>query len=397
MKTMTRQAAPPARDSAAPVGEHPPLPPVFGDRAEQDHETEERIRVARQRLGSRLVILGHHYQRDEVIRHADFRGDSFDLSRRAAETRDARFIVFCGVHFMAETADILTADDQAVILPDLNAGCSMADMATIDQVEECWDALGEVIEVDRVVPITYMNSSAAIKAFCGRHGGTVCTSSNAEAILRWAFERGDRILFLPDQHLGRNTGHAMGIPLEAMPLWDPAKFDGGVGDDALRAARIILWKGHCSVHQNFLPQHVDLFRERWPGINILVHPECQFDVVQKADYVGSTAFIIETIRHAPAGSRWAIGTEHHLVQRLHDENPHLEVGTLSPFACQCSTMFRIDPGDLAGVLEALAEGREVNRIVVPPEDKAPAREALQRMLDITAASKTARAGAGVGD
>jgi quinolinate synthase len=374
---MTTTLAAPAR----------PLPPIFADRAETDREVRERILAAKRRLGSDLVILGHHYQRDEVIEHADFRGDSFDLSRKAADTRDARRVVFCGVHFMAETADILTSDEQAVILPDLNAGCSMADMAALHQVEDCWDSLAEVADASRIVPITYMNSAASIKAFCGARGGAVCTSSNARAIFEWAFERGDKILFLPDQHLGRNTGFAMGIPLEAMPLWNPFAPNGGATEEALAASKIVLWKGHCSVHQNFQPQHVDFLRKNYPSINILVHPECSFEVVQKADYVGSTAYIIRMIEAAEPGSRWAIGTEHHLVSRLAKEHPELEICTVSPFACHCSTMFRIDPKDLASVLERLADGEIPNRIVVDPETKAHAKLSLQRMLDITAAAR----------
>ena len=373
-----------AADAPAPV-----LPAVFADAPERDREVAARIVKAKEQLGKRVLILGHHYQRDEVIEWADFRGDSYDLSLKAARVKEAEVIVFCGVHFMAETADILTADDQAVILPDMNAGCSMADMADIHQVEECWEVLEETVDVERVIPITYMNSSAAIKAFCGARGGTVCTSSNADLIMNWAFERGDRVLFIPDQYLGRNIGLSMGFEKSAMPVWDPAEFDGSCSESDLKNSKVLLWKGHCSVHQNFRPQHLDFFRERYPGINILVHPECHEDVVTGADYSGSTAYIIEMIKNAEAGTRWAIGTEHHLVNRLAQENPHLEISTLAPFACQCSTMFRIDPSDLADVLEALVRGEVPNRIVVPPATKADAKLALERMLEITEAAKTA--------
>ena len=370
--------------AAAPA---PVLPAVFADKPLVDPAIIERIRASRQRLGKRVLILGHHYQRDEVIQFADFRGDSYDLSRRAALVRDAEIIVFCGVHFMAETADILTADHQAVLLPDLNAGCSMADMADIHQVEECWESLEELVDTSRVIPVTYMNSTAAIKAFCGARGGVVCTSSNARAVLKWAFERGDRVLFIPDQHLGRNTGLDMGIAAEAMPVWNPHKVNGGLSPQEIRRSRIILWKGHCSVHQNFQPGHVDYFRERFPGINVIVHPECMHEVVAKADYVGSTAYIIRMIQQAPAGTRWAIGTEHHLVNRLAQEHPHLEVSTLAPFACQCSTMFRIDPSDLAHILERIEAGEIPNRVTVDPETKGHALTSLERMLEITEAAK----------
>jgi quinolinate synthase len=359
------------------------LPAVFADAPPRDLEIATRIADARAKLGKSVLILGHHYQRDEVIEFADFRGDSYDLARRAAGVRDAEVIIFCGVHFMAETADILSADHQKVLLPDLNAGCSMADMADVHQVEECWDAMSEVIDTSRVIPITYMNSTAAIKAFCGVRGGTVCTSSNADKILKWAFERGDRVIFIPDQHLGRNTGLKMGIDENRMHVWDPDKLDGGIKDADLEASKIILWKGHCSVHQNFLPSHVDFFRNKFEGINILVHPECQRGVVDKADFVGSTAYIIRTIEQAEEGTRWAIGTEHHLVNRLAKENPHLHVSTLAPFACQCATMFRIDPKDLAELLEDLVDGKVRNQITVPAETKKDAHLALQRMLEIT--------------
>lgn len=369
---MTTQTAP-----------QPILPAIFADAPPRDREVAARIAAARAKLGRRVLILGHHYQRDEVIEFADFRGDSYDLARRAAKAEDAEVIVFCGVHFMAETADILTSEDQAVLLPDLDAGCSMADMADIHQVEECWETMAETIDTDRVIPVTYMNSTAAIKSFCGARGGVVCTSSNARAILDWAYERGDRVLFIPDQHLGRNTGLKMGLTEEEMPVWDPAKWDGGCTPEALERSRMILWKGHCSVHQNFQPGHVDYFRERFPGINILVHPECSRSVVDKADFVGSTAYIIRMIEAAEPGSRWAIGTEHHLVNRLAHEHPKVEVSTLAPFACQCATMFRIDPADLATLLERVVDGELPNRIVVDPQTKRDARIALERMLEVT--------------
>jgi quinolinate synthase len=343
-------------------------------------EVLERIALAKARLGRRVLLLCHHYQKDDVYRFADRTGDSYGLSVEASKAEEAEFIVFCGVHFMAETADILTGPRQRVLLPDLKAGCSMADMASLEQVEACWDALGAMRDRARVVPVTYMNSSADIKAFCGRHGGAVCTSSNAEAVFRWAFERGDAILFLPDQHLGRNTGFRMGIPLEAMPLWDPHAERGGAGDGAYGAARMILWRGHCSVHQNFQAQYVPLFRKRYPGIHIIVHPECEFDTVQQADFVGSTAFIIKTVAAAAPGTSWAIGTEHHLVARLKAAHPDKFITTLSPYTCSCATMFRIDPADLMRTLEGLLDGKLIHWIRVPDDVAADARLALDRML-----------------
>jgi quinolinate synthase len=345
-------------------------------------DTQERITEARRQLGSRLVVLGHHYQRDEVIRHADFTGDSFKLAQLAATRPQAEFIVFCGVHFMAESADILSADHQQVILPDLTAGCTMADMAEIDQVEECWDHVTSVVGED-VLPVTYMNSTAALKAFVGRQGGAVCTSSNARAVLEWAFRQKQRVLFFPDQHLGRNTGYRMGVPLEAMALWDPYEDRGGLGDDQIREARILLWKGHCSVHNRFTPDMVDRRREQIPGVQVIVHPECRFEVAQKSDAIGSTEGIIKTIQSSAPGTKWAVGTELNLVNRLAREcAPAREVVSLDDCFCVCSTMFRIDPPHLLWVLENLLEGRVVNRVQVPPRAAADARVALDRMLSI---------------
>ncbi len=343
-----------------------------------DTSLDDRIGRAVTRLGRDVVILGHHYQRDEVIRWAHFRGDSLRLSQQAAAA-DARYIVFCGVHFMAESADILRRPHQTVILPDLNAGCSMADMASIEQVETCWAELESVGGL-RVVPVTYMNSSAAIKGFTGRHGGAVCTSSNAAAVLRWAFQRGERVLFLPDEHLGRNTAYRMGIPLDRMVIWDPFLPLGGNTPQALRAAQMILWKGYCSVHQRFRPEHVDRARAADPQVRVIVHPECRWEVVQKADWVGSTEQIIRTIVAAEPGSRWAVGTEIHLVNRLGKELADRRVQSLDPNVCVCTTMFRIAPQHLLWVLENLAEGRVVNPIVVDEETKSYARLALERML-----------------
>ena len=346
-----------------------------------DTELDGRIRAAREKLGRRLVILGHHYQRDEVIKFADFRGDSFKLAQWAANRKDAEYIVFCGVHFMAESADILSADYQKVVLPDMSAGCSMADMAALDQVETCWEDL-ERITTGKIVPITYMNSTASIKAFCGRHDGAVCTSSNAPAVMRWALERGDRILFLPDQHLGRNTGYALGLRLEEMPVWDPYEDFGGNSAEALNNSRVVLWKGHCSVHQRFLPMHVAQVRARYPGIRVIAHPECRFEVVQLADESGSTEHIIKCLTQSPAGTKWAVATEIHLVNRLMKENPDRFIIPLDDCGCLCSTMFRIDPQHLLWSLENLVEGRVVNRISVEPDVAASARIALNRMLEI---------------
>jgi quinolinate synthase len=346
-----------------------------------DAELDCRIRAAREELGRRLVILGHHYQRDEVIKFADVRGDSFKLAQWAANRKDAEYIVFCGVHFMAESADILSEGRRKVVLPDMSAGCSMADMADLDQVETCWDDLQRTT-TGVTIPITYMNSSADIKAFCGRRGGAVCTSSNAPAVMRWALGRGDRILFLPDQHLGRNTGYALGLRLEEMPVWDPYEELGGVSVDALSNSRVVLWKGHCSVHQRFLPVHVSQARTRYPGIRVIAHPECRFEVVQLADESGSTEHIVKCLTQSPAGAKWAVGTEIHLVNRLAKENPDRFIIPLDDCGCLCSTMFRIDPQHLLWSLENLVEGRVVNQIKVDPDVAANARIALNRMLEI---------------
>jgi quinolinate synthase len=349
---------------------------------------DERIGRARAALGASTILLGHHYQRDEVIRFADFTGDSYKLSKVAAET-DARFIVFCGVHFMAESADILARAGQQVILPDLNAGCSMADMAEITQVEDCWDALERAGLTEETIPLTYMNSTAAIKAFCGEHGGLVCTSSNARAAFEWAFARGRRILFLPDQHLGRNTGYAMGIPLEEMAVWDPwaiqlGSLAGGLTSDRLAQSRVLLWKGHCAVHQRFLPSHVDQVRASHPGIQVIVHPECRFEVCQRADAQGSTERLIKIVEQAPSGASFAIGTEIHLVNRLARRfaPEGKKIITLDDTGCLCTTMYRISPQHLAWALENLMEGRVVNRIQVRANVKRWARVALDRMLEV---------------
>jgi quinolinate synthase len=355
--------------------------------AEPDETMDGRIAAAREKLGAQAIILGHHYQRDEVIRFADFTGDSYKLSKAAADT-GARYMVFCGVHFMAETADILAQDWQQVILPDLNAGCSMADMAEIGQVENCWEALQRqgVTAGDGIVPLTYMNSAADIKAFCGERGGLVCTSSNARAAFEWAFKRAGKILFLPDQHLGRNTAFAMGIALSEMVVWDPYQINGGVAPERLRAARVVLWKGHCSVHQRFLPEHVERVRREEPGMTIVVHPECRWEVCQKADALGSTERIIELIERAPVGESFAVGTEIHLVNRLAKRFAPLgkRVITLDESGCLCTTMYRISPQHLAWTLENLIEGRVVNRIRVDERVKHWARVALDRMLEIGA-------------
>jgi quinolinate synthase len=357
------------------------LPATYTDATPE--ELDARIAAAKEALGDRLFILGHHYQRDEVIKWADARGDSFKLSVLAQERPEAEYIVFCGVHFMAESADILTGDHQQVILPDLNAGCSMADMADIDEVEEAWEELGRVIDVDRLVPITYMNSSAAIKAFVGEHGGAVCTSSNARAVLEWAFERGEKVLFFPDQHLGRNTGYDMGYTESDMAVWNPREDLGGLTEARCKDTTFLLWKGHCSVHQRFRPEHVAAFRAEHPDGIVVVHPECAHDVVEVADQVGSTSYIVKAIAAAPVGATIAVGTEIHLVQRLDAETPDKTVVSLDPLICPCSTMFRIDGPHLCWVLEELVEGRVVNPITVDPETTEWAKVALDRMLAIT--------------
>ena len=345
-------------------------------------EVQDRIARAKKELGARLVVLGHHYQRDEVIVHADFTGDSFKLAQLAATRPQAEFIVFCGVHFMAESADILSGPHQKVILPDMNAGCTMADMAETDQVEECWEQVTALLGED-ILPVTYMNSTAALKAMVGRNGGAVCTSSNARAVLDWAFRRKPRVLFFPDQHLGRNTGFRMGIPLETMPVWDPYEERGGLSDQDLRDARLILWKGHCSVHNRFTPEMVDRRREQIDGVRVIVHPECRFEVAQKADAIGSTEGILKTVRESPAGSKWAVGTELNMVSRLAREvASDREVVSLDDCFCVCSTMARIDPPHLLWVLESLVAGEVVNQVKVPDGIARAARSALDRMLEI---------------
>jgi quinolinate synthase len=351
------------------------LPPA------SDPALVERARAAKAALGGQVFVLGHHYQRDEVIQFADVTGDSFKLAQQAAARPDAPYIVFCGVHFMAESADILTAAHQSVILPDLAAGCSMADMATFDQVEECWEALEDAGIADDVVPVTYMNSSADIKAFVGRHGGTVCTSSNAKRALDWAYGKGKKVLFLPDQHLGRNTAVLeMGFALDDCVVYNPHRPDGGLSQKELRDAKMILWRGHCSVHGRFSKQAVDEVRARVPGVNVLVHPECKHEVVLDADLVGSTEYIIKTIEAAPSGSAWAIGTELNLVRRLANAHPDKNVMFLDKAVCFCSTMNRIDLPHLVRSLETLAAGEVVNRIQVDGETAHHARAALDQML-----------------
>ena len=359
----------------------------------ENEQLADRIRAVKEKLGSQLLILGHHYQQDEVIQFADLTGDSYQLSQMAAASTDCRTIVFCGVHFMAETADILANRPEklqqrhgqrvTVILPDMAAGCSMADMAEIDQVESAWEQLGEVLDTDDITPVTYINSAASLKAFCGRHGGIVCTSSNAPAVLEWAFQRGSRVLFFPDQHLGRNTALKMDITNAQMPVWDPFAEDlGGNTESALAASRVILWKGHCSVHQMFTAAHVHQFREKIPGIKILVHPECPQEVNDLADVSGSTGTIIRTVEQSPAGTKWAIGTELHLVNRLKDQHPEQEIHFLSPVVCMCATMYRIDLAHLCWSLENLAADRLVNVIEVDEDTTKWSLIALERMLEV---------------
>jgi quinolinate synthase len=366
-----------------------PLPAIY--RQLSDPELRLRIGAAREILGKRLVILGHHYQQDAVIDFADFTGDSFELSRNAAQQRDIEFVVFCGVHFMAESADILTPPGVKVMLPDLGAGCSMADMANLEQTQECWEQLQETCPDQLVVPVTYMNSSAAIKAFVGEHGGAVCTSSNCRSVLQWALAGGAnglgpgqkvKVLFFPDQHLGRNTAFAMGYPLDSMVLWDPRQDLGGNDANTLARADFVLWKGHCSVHQLFRPEHIDQVRTNYPDMKVIVHPECRWEVVQKADLTGSTAYIIQQIAHAPPASQWAVGTEVHLVQRLANQHPEQKIIVLSDCQCLCTTMYRIDLPHLCWVLENLVEGNVVNQIQVDAVTRKWATVALERMLAI---------------
>ncbi len=363
------------------------LPAEYREAGED--ELDERIRAAKATLGDRVVVLGHFYQREEVVRHADYVGDSFQLATAAKSRTDAEAIVFCGVHFMAETADLLSTPEQAVVLPNLAAGCSMADMADIDQVEDCWEQLAEVLgDLDTpdadgrvpVVPVTYMNSSAAIKGFVGRHGGIVCTSSNAKTVLEWAFERGRRVLFFPDQHLGRNTAKAMGVPLDRMPMWNPRKALGGSSAAELAESQVILWHGFCSVHRRFTVAQIDQARAEHPGVRVIVHPECPMEVVDAADEAGSTDYIRKAIAAATEPTTFAVGTEINLVRRLAAQFPQHEIFCLDPVVCPCSTMYRIHPGYLAWVLEELVAGRVPNRITVPADVADPARVALERML-----------------
>ena len=365
------------------IAERQPLPERYLGLSDDD--LDRRIAAAKAALGSRLVVLGHHYQRDEVIKFADHIGDSFRLSGEVAKHPDAEFIVFCGVHFMAESADVLSLPHQKVILPDLAAGCSMADMAAIDQLETCWEemsAMGDILERG-VVPVTYINSSAAIKAFVGERGGIVCTSTNAAATIRWAFERGEHVLFLPDQHLGRNTAYKMGIPLDHMVVWNPHEIGGDLSVEQLQGARMILWKGHCSVHERFTAAHITRVRQQHPGVRVIVHPEVPWDVVQAADDSGSTEYIIRQVSAAAPGSVWAVGTELHLVNRLaHMMQPEKTVMSLDPIGCLCSTMFRVSPNHLLWVLEGLLEGKVHNHIIVPDHQKYWTKAALDRMLSV---------------
>jgi len=376
--------------SKDPDAVHPLSPYKSLDRA----TLNTRIDAVRRHYADRLLILGHHYQQDEVIEHSDLRGDSYQLSQMAAESESCETIVFCGVHFMAETADILANRPEklaerngrqvTVILPDMAAGCSMADMAAIAQVESAWQDMSEVIDTEKIIPVTYINSAASLKAFCGKHGGIVCTSSNARAVIQWAFERGERVFFFPDQHLGRNTALTMGINESQMPVWDPYSMDlGGNTEQAIKDSRVILWKGHCSVHQMFRAEHVNAFRKRDPEIKILVHPECPREVNDLADVSGSTGKIIKTVKDSPPGTKWAIGTELHLVNRLKAEHPEQEIHFLSPVICMCATMYRIDLPHLCWTLENLRDGAVVNRIEVDEATSRWSLIALQRMLAVT--------------
>jgi quinolinate synthase len=364
------------------IGERQPLPERYLRLS--DDEMDARIAAAKATLGDRLIILGHHYQRDEVIKFADFIGDSLKLAKAAATRHTAEYVVFCGVHFMAESADILRAPHQKVILPDLAAGCSMADMAEEGQVEIAWRELAEMgVNVNSIVPVTYINSSAAIKGFVGSHGGVVCTSTNAAAVMTWAWQRGETLMMLPDQHLGRNTGYKLGVPLDKMAVWDPHEVGGGLTSEQARGAKLLLWNGHCSVHTRFTVAQIDAFRKKYPEGRVIAHPECTFDVVQAADVSGSTEKIIETVKASPKGSVWAVATEIHLVNRLATEvAPDRLVVTLDPFGCLCSTMFRVSPNHLLWILEGLVEGQVHNQIVVADATKRSAKLALDRMLEI---------------
>jgi quinolinate synthase len=372
------------------IGERQPLPEKYLRLS--DDEMDERIAAAKRTLGDRVVILGHHYQRDEVIKFADFTGDSLKLARAAATKSTAEFIVFCGVHFMAESADILRAPHQKVVLPDLAAGCSMADMAAPDQLDIAWRELEQMgIRTDTatesgragLIPVTYINSSAAIKAFVGAHGGIVCTSTNAAGVMKWAWERGEKLLMLPDQHLGRNTAYKMGVPLDEMAVWDPNELWGGLEPAIAKKARLLLWKGHCSVHTRFTTQQIEAFRMKYPEGKVIAHPECTWEVVQAADESGSTEKIITVVKNSPSGSTWAVATEIHLVNRLmNDVAPDRTVVTLDPFGCLCSTMFRVSPNHLLWILEGLVEGKIHNQIIVPDDQKRDAKLALDRMLQV---------------
>lgn len=384
----------PMSTSPAPPAERTLASPLAWYRELDDATLSARIEAVRQRMGPRLLILGHHYQQDGVIAHADLRGDSYQLSKMAAERSDCEAIAFCGVHFMAETADILVNRPEqvasrggrrvTVVLPDMAAGCSMADMAAIEQVEDAWADLGEVIDTADVTPVTYINSAASLKAFCGRHGGIVCTSSNARAVLEWAFAQTKRVLFFPDQHLGRNTARAMGVPLDQMCVWNPHQPRLGGNDAAtLERSRVILWQGHCSVHAMFRPEHVDAMRTNLPGVKVLVHPECAMEVVDKADLAGSTSFIIKQVEAAGPGTVWAIGTELHLVKRLEQEHPEQTIRFLSPTVCMCATMYRIDLAHLCWSLEHLEAASPVNVVAVDEDTAHHAVVAIERMLNVS--------------
>ncbi|MBG6181699.1 quinolinate synthase NadA [Arthrobacter sp. CAN_A1] len=392
--TIDRETLPAYGPGASMRDVAPPTTPRQGELPEEyrlasDEELDARILAAKATLGDRAVILGHFYQRDEVVKYADFVGDSYQLARAATEKTQAETIIFCGVHFMAETADMLSRPDQAVILPNLAAGCSMADMADIDSVTDCWDDLAELFGTEPdddgrvpVIPVTYMNSSAALKGFCGRNGGIVCTSSNAAAVLEWAFERGQRVLFFPDQHLGRNTAKAMGVPVDQMPLWNPRKPLGGNDEAILQDARVILWHGFCSVHKRFSVSQIEQARADYPGVRVIVHPECPMEVVDAADAAGSTDYIRRAIESAEPGTTFAVGTEINMVNRLASQHPEHTIFCLDPVICPCSTMYRIHPGYLAWVLEGLVAGTVLNRITVDESVAEPSRVALERMLAV---------------